>query len=175
MSICDFCEIFCLIKDVLCDFVWVTKKYQMHIYCIDLFVSLFTIPSQNITTKNFAKPLAKVFRKPLLIQGYKSDQCTSADIFELDVNYVHIFTTSAAVSVHSLNSIYFISHEIYLWILYFLFLVSFVNYRILQNCRLFEPKSIDDGLFLDCIEFSNNKISLSLCLYSEQFYCSIVM
>ena len=39
---------FYLIKDVLCEFVWFTKKYQMFIYYIHLFMSLFIIPSQRI-------------------------------------------------------------------------------------------------------------------------------
>ena len=42
---------FCLINNVLCNFVWFTKKYQMYINCIHLFMSLFIIPSQSIIGK----------------------------------------------------------------------------------------------------------------------------
>ena len=40
-----------LIKDVLCNFVWFTTKYQMYTYC----------------TVKFTKPLAKRLEKPLLL------------------------------------------------------------------------------------------------------------
>ena len=49
---------FCLIKNVLCNFVWFTKENQMYIYCIHLFMSLFIIPLQTVFGKSFAKPLA---------------------------------------------------------------------------------------------------------------------
>ena len=51
-----------LIKDVLCYFVWFIKKYQMYIYCIHLFRTLFIIPS-HYYWQFFAKPLVKEFRK----------------------------------------------------------------------------------------------------------------
>ena len=49
-STCDFCQIFLLDKICYfdCDFEWFTKDYQMYIYCIYLFRSLFIIPSQSI-------------------------------------------------------------------------------------------------------------------------------
>ena len=58
---------FYLIKDVLCNFAWFTKKY---IYCIHLFISLFIIPSQSVFGKSFAEPLAKAFRKTSIISQY---------------------------------------------------------------------------------------------------------
>ena len=42
---------FCLISDVPCNFVWFTRIYQMYIYCINFFLSLFLIPSQTVIDK----------------------------------------------------------------------------------------------------------------------------
>ena len=44
----DFCHIFCLIKDVLCDFVWFTKTNKC---TFAVFMSLFIIPSQVLLAK----------------------------------------------------------------------------------------------------------------------------
>ena len=59
-STCDFCQrFFCFTK------VFNAILYGLPtIYCIQLFMSLFIIPSQSIYYwQNFAKPFAKVFRK----------------------------------------------------------------------------------------------------------------
>ena len=57
---------FCLINDVLCDFVWFSKIYQMYIYCIYLFMSLFIIPSQSIIGKILQNLWQRHLEKPLL-------------------------------------------------------------------------------------------------------------
>ena len=54
---------FCLIKDVLFDIAWLTKKYQMHILCIHLFMSLFIIPSQSI--RSIGKILPNLWQRRL--------------------------------------------------------------------------------------------------------------
>ena len=53
----------CLIKDVLCDFVWFTKKVK----CIHLFMSLFIIPSQSIIGKFLPNLWQRSLENPLML------------------------------------------------------------------------------------------------------------
>ena len=61
---------FCLIRDVLHDFVWFAKKYEMYIYCVPLFMSLFTIPSQSIIGKVLPNHWQRRKEKLLLYQEH---------------------------------------------------------------------------------------------------------
>ena len=57
---------FCLIKDLLCDFVWFNKKSNVHL----LYSSIHVFIHNSITKynwQNFAKPLAKAFRKNSIV------------------------------------------------------------------------------------------------------------
>ena len=93
----------CLIKDVLCDFVWFTKRYQMYIYYIHLFMSLFIIPLQSMIGKILPNLWQRRLEKPLLIvtkllNGVEASHFSLSDKFKLpllwtDQNGIHILST----------------------------------------------------------------------------------
>ena len=49
-------------------FCMVYEQYQIHIYCIHLFLPLFTIPSQSIIGKILPNFSQRRLEKPLLIR-----------------------------------------------------------------------------------------------------------
>ena len=73
----------------------------MYIYCIHLFMSLFIIPSQSVFGKNFAKPLAKAFRKTSsdsIVQNIITinsilSQCQIATLYYIDTRPVELIET----------------------------------------------------------------------------------
>ena len=88
----------CLIKDVQCNFVCFTKKNQMYIYCIHLFMPLFIIPSQSVFGKSFAKHLAKALRKTSIVY----------------ITHI-VLLTALSLSFHSLNYFFIMIQK---WVIY---------------------------------------------------------